>query len=47
MCLLKSETLWSSLSATTQQVGIADLTPPDADQMPFRIVNYSETTSSL
>jgi hypothetical protein len=27
--------------------GIADLTPPEADQMPSRIVNYGGTTSSL
>ncbi len=28
-------------------IGIADLTPPEADQMPSRTVNYSATTSSL
>ncbi len=44
---LKFETLWASLLATPQQVGTADLTPPEADQMASRIGNYSGTPSSL
>jgi len=28
---IKFETFWASLSATTQQVGIADLYPPQED----------------
>jgi hypothetical protein len=45
--ILKFETLCASLSATTQHVGLADITPPAADQMPSRIGDYSEKTSSL
>jgi hypothetical protein len=46
---LKSETLWASLLATPQQVGIADLTLSTASDAVslFCTVNYSGTTSSL
>ena len=41
-------TLWASLSATTQHGGLADIVPLAAGrQMPSRIGNYSEKTSSL
>jgi hypothetical protein len=43
---LKFETLWASLSATTQQVGIADLTASTASGA-VPLVDYSGKTSSL